>query len=214
VAGDAPDPWEDDHLAGDVLEGGMRPSWSRRRWAALRPGTRRLVVGLLVLIAVTAAGLEVRDRAEERERAQRVDLTASIGVSSLSTTPPGGQVSFFVVVRNRGASPVWITAVAGSADGLRVRTSDDAERLVSPQGESAVPVSVRLTCARYGPGALDVDIAVRRADRESVTRRVRPAPADALFDVASTLCEVRPDLRDRELSGPVLAALSAVDPDR
>ena len=192
----------------------MRPPRWRRRWAALPARARRTAIALGVLLAVGAAALELRDRAAERALAQRVDLTASMGVSSLSTTPPGGQVSFFVVVRNRGALPVWITSLDGSADGLLLRISDDVERQVAPGGESAVPVSVRLTCARYGRGAeLTVDIAVRRADRGSVTRRVRPEPADALFDVASTLCAVRPDLFGQELSGPVLGGV-ADDPDR
>jgi hypothetical protein len=108
-------------------------------------------------------------------------------------------------VRNGGALPVWITAVEGAADGLRLRTPDGADQRVAPGGEAAVPVSVRLTCDRYTGGeGLTTELAVRRQDGGSVTRRLRPGSADALTDVATTLCAVRPDLRDRELSGPVL----------
>jgi hypothetical protein len=43
---------------------------------------------------------------------------------------------------------------------------------------------------------------------------VRPEPATALTDVATTLCAARPDLGDQELSGPVLDGLAAGDLDR
>ena len=211
------DPWEvsDDPPAGDVLEGGMRPPWWRRLWARLPRSARLLALTLVVLLAAGAGGWWLRDRAADRALAQRVDLTASLSVSSLSTTPPGGQVSFFVVVRNEGALPVRVTSVEGSAEGLRLRTLDDVERQVSPDGETAVPVSVRLTCARYAGGQeLTTDIAVRREDGARVARRVRPADPRLLLDVATTLCGVRPDLAGQELSGPVLDSLSEGEPDR
>ncbi len=193
----------------------MRPPWWRRRWTALPRSARLLVVAAVVLLAAGAGGLWLRDRAAERALAERVDLTASIGLSSLSTTPPGGQVSFFVVVRNEGELPVRITAVEGSARGLRLRMPDDVVRQVSPDGEAAVPVSVRLTCAPSGVGeGLTTEIAVRREDGVAVTRRVRPEPAQLLLDVVTTLCGSRPDLRDQEISGPVLDGLAADDPDR
>jgi hypothetical protein len=220
VAAGAPDPenpWPDaaDPPSGDVLEGGMRPGWWRRHWGRLSRRARLLLVVLVVVLASGAGGLEVRDRAVERAAAERVDLTASIGLSSSSTTPPGGQVSFFLVVRNEGALPVRITSVEGSAGGLRIRMQDDVERQLSPDAEAAVPVSVRLTCGRYGGGAeLSAEIAVRRADGAAVTRRVRPEPARLLLDVAATVCGSRPDLRDQELSGPVLDSLAADAPDR
>jgi hypothetical protein len=220
VTGGPPDPRDPrgeppDPEAGDVLEGGLRLPWWRRGWAALPWTARSLLVGLVVVIAVGAVGLELRERAAERALVRQVDLTASMGLSSLSTTPPGGQVSFFVVVRNEGARPVRITALDGSAGGLRLRMVDDVDRQVSPNGETAVPVSVRLTCPDYeGGDGLTTDIAVRREDGGEVTRRVRPDPADLLIDVATTLCGVRPELRDEELSGPVLDGLGRDDPDR
>ena len=193
----------------------MRPAWWRRRWDGISRRARLVLLALVVLLAAGAGGLVLRERAAERALAERVDLTASMGLSSLSTTPPGGQVSFFLVVRNEGALPVRITGVEGSAGGLRIRTLDDVFRELSPDAEAAVPVSVRLTCARYDGGAdLSAAIAVRRQDGAAVTRRVRPEPARLLLDVATTLCGSRPDLRDQELSGPVLDGLAADGPDR
>jgi hypothetical protein len=214
VTGGPPDPWDPeggtvDPPAGDLLEGGLRPPWWRRGWMALPRTARLLVVGLVVVLVLGAAGLELRHRASERALARQVDLAASMGLSSLSATPPGGQVSFFVVVRNYGARPVRITAVEGSAGGLRIGMLDDLERSVSPDGETAVPVSVRLTCADYAGGeGLTTEIAVRREDGGAATRRLRPDPADLLLDVAATVCGVRPGLRDQELSGPVLDGLA------
>jgi hypothetical protein len=218
VTGRPRDPWgpEDgtaDALAGDVLEGGLRPPWWRRGWTALPRPARLLVVGLAVAVAVGALGLELRERAAERALARQVALAASVSLSSSSTTPPGGQVSFFVVVRNEGTRPLRITALEGSARGLRLRMQDDVERQVSPNGETAVPVSVRLTCPDYGRGeGLTTAIAVRRADGGEATRTVRPDPADLLLDVASTLCGSLPDLRDQEISGPVLEQLAGGGP--
>jgi hypothetical protein len=214
------DPWDldappSDAPDGDVLEGGLRPPWWRRAWAALPGGARTGLLGVLVLGVAVAGGLGLREQAADRALARKVDLAVSLGLSSLSTTPPGGQVSFFVVVRNDGVRPLRITAVDGSAGGLRLRALDDVQRSVSPGGETAVPVSVRLTCPRYdGGGELTTAVAVRREDGGRVTRRVRPATAELLTDVATTLCGSRPDLRDQEISGPVLDTLAGDVPDR
>ena len=209
MTGDPPDPWEPAEQTVtrpvDVLEGGLAPPWWQRRWSALPPAGRRLVIAVVVLLAVGAGSLWLRDRAADRALAQRVDVTASVAVSSSSTTPVGGQVSFFIVVRNEGPLPVRLTSVEGSVDGLRLRDLDDLAPPVAPGKQAAVPVSVRLTCARYSGGdGLDVAITVRREDGGSATRRVRAGSAHLLLDVATTLCSVRPGLRDRELSGPVL----------
>jgi hypothetical protein len=219
VTGGPPDAWDSwegpgHPPEGDLLEGGLRPPWWQRLRARLSRRARFLVVALVVLLAAGAGGLWWRDRAAEQAVARQVDLTASLGLSSLSTTPPGGQVSFFVVVRNEGVRPLRITAVEGTAGGLRLR-GDDIERSVSPGGETAVPVSVRLTCPRYDGGAgLTTAIAVRREDGGRVTRRVAPGTPELLTDVATTLCGARPDLRDQEISGPVLEILADEGPDR
>ena len=211
MPGGPPDPWgtpawDPDGLPpGDLIEDGVRPSRLRRRWTALPGRTRALVVALVAALALGAAGVQLRGWLAEREQARRVELSASIGVLSDSTTPPGGQVSFFLVVRNEGARPVWVTAVEGSAAGLVLRTTDEVDQRVPPGDEAAVPVSARLTCAGYHGGeGLTADVAVRRQDGGSLTRTVRPDPAALLLDVASTVCAVQPGARDRELSGPVL----------
>jgi hypothetical protein len=210
VPGDPRDPWgpaEDPGAAlpGDLIEDGARPSRLRRRWTALPRRARVLAVASAAVLAAGAGGVQLHGWAAERELAERVELTASIGVSSLSTTPPGGQVSLFLVVRNEGARPVRVTSAEGSAAGLVLRTPDGLDQRVAPGADEDVPVSARLTCAAYDGGeGLTAEVVVRRQDGESVTRTVRPAPARGLLDVASTMCAVLPGLRDRELSGPVL----------
>jgi hypothetical protein len=173
------------------------------------------VVAVVVLLAVGAGGLWLRERAAERALARQVDVAVSLGVWSSSTAPLGGQVSYFVVVRNEGSRPVWVTSVEGSADGLVLRARDAGEWPVAARAEVAVPLSVRLTCPGYDGGRdLRAEVAVRREDGSSVTRRVRPEPADLLLGVARTLCPILPDLRDRELSGPIVDGLRADPPDR
>lgn len=205
VTGEPPDPWPGQDGPGDVLEGGAGPSWWRRRWAALPRSARRLVVAAVVLLVAGAVVVEVRDRAAESARARVVELAASLDVSSSSTTPAGGQVSFFLVVRNAGPEPVVVTSVRGSAAGIRLRELDELERRVPPGASTAVPLSVRLNCRTYRDGdGLSADVSVLRQDGASATRRVLPDPADLLLDVATTLCRSQPGLRDQEISGPVL----------
>lgn len=215
MPGGAPDPWgaagdpedRDAEPRGDLLEGGLQPPWWHRTWTALPRRSRRLVVGVGVVLALAAGGLWLHDQAAERALARRVDLAASLAVSGDSRTPAGGQVSIYVVVRNNGPLPVRITSVEGGADGVRLGTPGGVDLQVPPGGEASVPVSVRLTCDRYTGGeGLTAAVALLRADGGSVTRELRPRPAAALTDVATTLCAVRPDLRDAELSGPVLSA--------
>ncbi len=205
MTGGPPDPWPGQDEPGDLIEGGTGPSWWRSRWTALPPSARRAVLAVVVLLVAGAGVLELRDRAAERARARVVDLAASVDVSSSSTTPPGGQVSFFLVVRNEGPLPVEVTSVSGSAAGLRLRELDGVRRRVPPDARTAVPLSVRLDCRTYrGGDGLTADVSVRRQDGGSATRRVRPDPADLLLDVATTLCRSQPGLRDQEISGPVL----------
>jgi len=220
VTGGPPDPWEPeegsaDLQEGDLLEGGLRTPLWRRIQSRVPREVRLLVLAVVVLLAGGAGALELRDRAADRVEARQVDLAVSLGLSSVSTTPPGGQVSFFVVVRNRGVRPVRITAVDGAAPGLRLSTEGDVDRALEPGAETAVPVSVRLTCPWYDGGAgLTTAVAVRREDGARVTRSARPGAAELLTDVATTLCGARPDLRDQELSGPVLGTLPVDGPDR
>jgi hypothetical protein len=189
----------------DVLE--SRPGW----WTSLPRSVRRLGTAVVVLVLLVAGALWIRDRAADRERAQRIDLVTSLVVEVSSTSPPGGRVSYFVVVRNRGQRPVTLTAVTGGDAGLRLRLLDDDERTVPAGAELSIPLSVRLTCSGAGSRAapLPAVLALRRADGGVATHEVALEPAILVRDVAGTLCSVRPDLRNHELSGPVLQEVAA-----
>jgi hypothetical protein len=194
---------------GELFEGGTGRSWWADRWAALPRGGRRLVVGLAVLVLLGGGVALVRNWAAERQLRQAVELTATVGVWSSSTNRPGGEVGFFVLVGNDGPRPVSVTSVTAAGGGVQVRMRDDGAQPVAPGQEVEIPLSVRLTCVP-GAGAarpsLDAEIGVRRDDGGSTSRHVDLQPAAPVLDVAATLCGVRPDLRDHELSGPVLRA--------
>ena len=191
----------------EVLEGGTGPSWWRSRWAALPRAGRRLVVSVAVLVLLGGGVAEFRSWSAERDLRRAVELTTALDVVSSSTSPPGGEVRYFVRIRNDGVRPISVTAVAGANGGLRLRMADPGDRRVDPGAEVEIPLSVRLSCggdldaARRG---LPAQVGVRREDGGSTTRRFVLQPAALLTDVARTLCAVRPDLRDHELSGPVL----------
>jgi hypothetical protein len=74
-------------------------------------------------------------------------------------------------------------------------------------------VSVRLTCAGAdgAAGPLPVELALRRVDGAVTSRDVELEPVFLVRDVAATLCAVRPDLSDHELSGRVLRGLTPKD---
>lgn len=181
----------------EVLEGGTAPPLRRRR----------LIVTLAVLALLGCGGVWVREWSAEHALRQAVELTTTFGVSSSSTSPPGGAVGFFVLVRNDGPRAVTVTSVDATSPGLRVRTADPGDRRVDAGGEIVIPLSARLTCpdrADTVGGELPAAIVVRREDGGSVTRRVELRPAALVLDVATSLCRVRPGLRDHDLSGPVL----------
>jgi hypothetical protein len=189
----------------DVLEGGGEPPRWQRRWAAMPEGRRRLLAALGVLLVVGVAIVWTRERAADRDRAERVELAAALSVVSSSTSPPGGQVSFFVRVRNSGPLPVSLTEVEGYGERLLLWMQGDREVPLAPGEETDVPLSVRLTCiGNAGPTGLTADIHVRRQDGVSVTRRLALGSAHLAVDMAATVCSVRSHLRDHELSGPVL----------
>ena len=200
-------PGAGDPSAGELFEGGTGPPWWQARWAALSRGGRRLVAGLAVLVLLGSAAVVVRNWSAERDLRQAVELTATLGVWSSSTSPPGGEVGYFLLVRNQGPLPVWVTSVSAADAGLQVRMRNDGDRRIGPGTEIEIPLSARLTCAS-GAGvarpSLDAAIGVRREDGGSTSRRVELRPAALVLDVAATLCAVRPQLRDYELSGPVI----------
>jgi hypothetical protein len=112
-------------------------------------------------------------------------------------------VRFFVLLRNAGPRPVTVTALDGVGEGLRLRILDETDRPVPAGAEVEIPLSVRVTCPA-GSGGLTAEVRVRRQDGGAAVRRLGLEPARLLLDVAATVCSVRPDLRDHELSGPVL----------
>ena len=143
----------------------------------------------------------------ERELRQRVVLASSIGVWSSSSSPPGGSVHYFLLVRNDGPRPVSIESLEASAGGLRLRLRSSAGHRLAAEAEIALPLSVRLTCG--GPGTaprtrLDPQLTVRNEDGQSVVRTVQPGAVRSLVGAVDALCRVRPALVDHELSGPVL----------
>lgn len=189
---------------------GSSPSRDRGAGNAASPHRRRFVAGAAVLLLLGGGGVLVRAWSEQRELLQSVELSTELGLASSSTSPPGGSVRFFLVVRNDGALPVSVTSVDVADPVLRMRMRDEGERPVAPGHEIEIPLSVRLTC---GPGvgdarpSLTAEIGVRREDGGSTSRPADLRPADLVLDVAASLCRVRPELRDHELSGPVLRSL-------
>ena len=171
------------------------------------PRSRGLVAGLAVLVLLGGGALFVRNWSAERELRQAVELSTSFGVWSSSTIRPGGEVGYYLLVRNDGALPMSVTSVDAAGVGLRLSMRDEGERRIPPGREIEIPMSVRVTCVP-GTGvarpSLAAEIGVRREDGGTTSRPAELRPASLLLDVAATLCAVRPDLRDHELSGPVL----------
>ena len=191
----------------EVLEDGDGTSSWDAPPTPLPRGGRRLVVALAALVLLAGGILFVRNWSAERELRQAVELTATFGLMSSSTVPPGGSVRYFLLVRNDGALPIAVTSVAAAAPGLEVRMRDDEWRKIVPGMEIEIPLSVRLTCV---PGvgdprpSLDAVIGVHREDGGSTSRPAELRPALLVLDVAASLCRARPDLREHELSGPTL----------
>jgi hypothetical protein len=196
-------------LAGeDLIEGGTGAPWWRQAWGALPPWRRRSLValGLVALLAVGVVLLHGRAVARDVER--QVSLAAALGIWSSSTVVPGGTVNFSVVVRNDGARPLTVTAIEGTGAGLQLRMRDRVDRPVAAGGEVEIPLSVLLTCG-VEDGELSTEITVLRSDGTTAVRAVDLRSASRLLDVAATLCGVRSDLRDHELSGPILRRAEA-----
>ena len=114
-------------------------------------------------------------------------------------------------MRNEGLRPVSVTGIGGGGRkdcGCACGTTSASTIPVG--GELSIPLSIRLTCADTYVGTAD-----RRADHSAGPTAEPPAsdvdlePAALVLDVAGTLCAVRPDLRDHELSGPVLRGVAA-----
>ena len=182
-------------------------SWSQERRAPVPPRGRWLVAGLAVLVLLGGGVLFLRYWSAERVLRQEVGLSTALGVWSSSTSPPGGEVGFFLRVGNDGTLPVAVTSVDAADRGVRLRMRDDGERIVDPGREIDIPLSVRVTCGAGAGAASSVlggELGLRLEDGAATSRRVDLERAPVVLDVAATVCAVRPGLRDHELSGPVL----------
>lgn len=190
------------HVGRDLVQG--RAATGRSWWRAEPTRRRRLIV---VLAGALVAGLALdraADRLEQRALRDAVAVTATIGAASRSTAPGGGHVEYYLTVRNEGARPVRVDAARLDSARLRLRDRGEVGRQVPAGGSVDIALSVLLDCT--GPAAprpLAGGLTVRP---DSGRRRVVPtvfAQVAPLSDVADTLCRARPDLVDRELSGPV-----------
>lgn len=194
----------------EVLGGHATPWWER--WWLSLPARRRRGAGVatttLVVVALAATGVvHVRGWLDERDRRGVVSLGVSIGVWASSSSPPGGQVTYYVAIHNDGEAPLEVTSVTASGDRLRLRSREDIARRLEAGREILVPMSALLTCSSGIADAdrgLRVQIDVRRGDGTVKRQWALLQDAALLLDAADTLCHVRPWLTDHELSGPVL----------
>ena len=166
------------------------------------------MVALVVVALLVVGAVRLHGRNVEQDRARQVSLAASLGIWSSSTVVPGGAVDFYVVVRNEGPRALTVTAVEVTGAGLQVRMRDAVDRPVAAGGEVEIPLSVLLTCGA-GEAELSTEIAVLRSDGTTDVRGVDLESATRLLDVAATVCRVQPDLRNHELSGPILRRVDA-----
>ena len=207
-------PRSSDPPLSDVLEGPppmfrrLRAIWSRlpRLWRVVVATATIVAVGLTtVLFGVTRVGEWLIEQGVRDE----VAIEAAIEVSSSSSSPAGGRVDYYVVIRNAGPRPVRIDGVEIVDAGFQI-TNKRALRQqdLQPGGLLFAALSVHLDCARSDVVAeqdvLSGLIAVRPTSGR--WRRVE-APftqAAPLVNMAATMCALNPDLRSGELSGPVL----------
>jgi hypothetical protein len=182
--------------------------WSRRllRWYRAVAARRLLLLAVLV-IAVLAS--QVRGWLVERGLRDEVSVAGTVRLYAASMTPVGGSVNFTVAVHNTGPRTVRITGVDVSQPRLRVRGTDGSALRLAPEDTGEVAVSVRLDCTQGDPfvpneglrATIDAIPLSGRRHRIDVSLE----RASLITNVANTMCRVRPDHQDAELSGPILA---------
>ena len=196
----------------DLLEGGPESGVGSRlgsTWMFASRRQRLVAVSALLLLTLPAITLVVvlkaRSWLDERRLRDEVSVTTTIDVAVSSTTPLGGRVDYFVVVRNMGTRDVRVSGLEHTDARLRIRSRDFAAVVLVPGSTVDIPISVHLDCtgSPIGTAALLGTVWATPA-----SGRAQDVPASLgrsllLTDVAQTLCEVRPELTDRELSGPV-----------
>jgi len=154
----------------------------------------------------------VTDLLTERRLRDEVALTAAIDIYASSTSPTGGRVDFYVVLHNDGSRRVQIARLAAEAGGLRLRSAGVLPQVLDGGSAVRVPLSVRLDCTRE---RLDVLRAAVSASPGSGRRRavtVTLGASQLITDIADSLCSVKPELADQELSGPLRAAQAGDHP--
>jgi hypothetical protein len=195
-----------------MLESRARPSWWERK---VSPRVRRTVSIATALAVGSALGglgvVELRQELAERRQARLVRLAVSLDVwTSSPTAVSGGQVVYYLTIRNGGAQPLEITSIEGTAAGLDGSSRGGVVREVDAGEEVLMPLSALLTCPSPSTDATDVAPDLRvvlglRRDGSALTPlRDSLDGAALLLDAAQTLCTVRPELRRYELSGPVI----------
>lgn len=189
-----------------VLEGRTGPSWWERQPRVVKVTT---VLTIGAVLAVTGL-VQARQWLAEREQAQLISLGTSLRVWASSTSNlSGGQVVYYVSIRNSGSEPLEVTSIRSSDEHLQLRTRNDKAHLVDPGSEIMVPMSALLTCSGSPTGSragLDVDVGLRREGTTLDPHQASLEDASLLLDVVETLCDVWPGLRAYELSGPVSSA--------
>ncbi|MPQ97413.1 hypothetical protein GB931_05625 [Modestobacter sp. I12A-02628] len=200
------------HEGFDVLEGDpLGESWGHR-WRSLSRGVRAGAVCLVAAAVLAAAVLGYRSWAAGRAADREVRLSVTLGVSSSSTTPLGGQVEYFVTVRNDGLRPTTVEELASVGSGMDISGSGPLR--IEAADEALLPLSVLLTCdpapapdgtdAGAGPRTLAGQVSVVREDGGTTTSDVLILAPEPLLDAAATLCSARPELRSYQLSGPTV----------
>lgn len=196
----------------DLLESGPEPGVGSRlgsTWMFASRRQRMVGVGALLLLILPTVTvvivLKTRAWLNERSLRDQVSVTATIDVAVSSTTPLGGRIDYFVVVRNVGRRAVRISGLAHTDARLHIRSRDFATILLAPGSTVDIPISVRLDCT--GP-PIGTAVLLGTVAATPASGRAQDVPTSLdrsllLTDVAQTLCEVRPELTDRELSGPV-----------
>jgi hypothetical protein len=191
-----------------MLEGRTGRSWWERQSRVIKVTT---VLTIGAALAVTGL-LQARQWLAEREQAQLISLGTSLRVWASSTSNlSGGQVVYYVSIRNSGSERLEITSIRSSDEHLQLRARNDEAHLIDPGSEIMVPMSALLTCTDSPPRSrgLEVDVGLRRDGATLDPHHASLEGAAPLLDVVETLCDVWPGLRAYELSGPVSSASSA-----
>ena len=196
----------------DLLERGPESGVGSRlgsTWMLASRRQRLVALGAVLLLTLPAVTvvvvLKVRSWLAERSLRDQVSVTATIDVAVSSTTPLGGRIDYFVVVRNTGTRDLRVTGLALTDARLRIRSRDFAPSVLTPGSTVDVPISVRLDCTGkpIGTAALLGTVTATPTSGRAQDVPTLLERSLLLTDIAQTLCEVRPELTDRELSGPV-----------